>query len=471
MVSLLDPNLTENPRECANGYAFVSNFIGQLDFNEPCIAQMSVDCKFRMTQGAQILDDPSSNCLYWRSFMETISLNQTRAKELNEAYLDPLKRYWCSLERNVSSYECTCINALLNAELGGQCQNNASWCSGEPRVNCLGSSFTKTFKGDTWNGETLSPPSFPNNPTPAAAEYVNFTFDRCLPYYCWADTCWATGVYKTYAAFASQTFGCGNACITIKAENTISQRDQGSFEHLKPIQTVFPQCDKSSGDATLNYIPYTLVTSLNVAKNYVASVNSVNINQGIQAVMSLVGSTSDDSGNYWLEYPDDVGTQNILIPNGSSKAFTFTINLDLLKNSYYNGKEPLLNTNGVPVLQVCDGGRQSSACTNLLQRNFILSPSYTFEYDQYIIPKDGTEPFHAQQRVTVFAHMTLTPPTAEMPNFIPRRKINRTQSPKWTYTFLIIALCFFLVCFLFKATVNHFALRAVKRAQQPQYIL
>jgi hypothetical protein len=414
-----------------------------------------------MTQGTQVLDDPTSNCLYWRSFMETISLNQDRAKELNEKYLDPLKRYWCSLEKNLYNYECSCLNALMNAELGGQCENNATWCAGEPKIDCVGTSFTKTFKGDTWNGAALSD----------AAEYVNFTFDRCLPYYCWADTCWATGVYKSYAAFASQTNGCGNACITIKAENTISQFDQGSFEHLKPIQTIFPQCDKSSGDATLNYIPYTLVTSLNAVKNYVASVNSVNVNQGIQAVMTLVGSTSDDSGNYWLGYPSDVGKENILVPNGSSKAFTFTVDTDLLKNSYYNGKEPLLNANGVPVLQVCDGGQQSSACTNLLQRNFILSPSYTFEYDQYIIPSDGSAPFHAQQRVTVFAHMTIVPPTAEMPNFVPRRKVNRTQSPQWSYTFLIIALGFFLVCFLIKTSVNHFALRAIKRAQQPQYVL
>ncbi len=458
MVSLLDPNLTENPRQCSNGYAFVSSQVGQLDFYEPCIAQMSVDCKFRMTQGTQILDDPSSNCLYWRSFMETISINQTRARELNEAYLDPLKRYWCSLEKNISSYECTCLNAIRNAELGGQCQNNATWCQGEPQVNCLGSSFTKTFKGDTWNGEALS----------AGAEYVNFTFDRCLPYYCWADACWATGVYKTYAAFASQTVGCGNACITIKAENTISQRDQGSFDHLKPMQTVFPQCDKSSGNATLNYIPYTLIMSLNKPTVYIASINSVNINQGIQAVISLVGSTSDDSGNYWLEYPSDVGTENIIVPNGASKAFRFTINNDLLKNSYYNDKEPLLNANGVPVLQVCDEGGQSSACTNLLQRNYIRSPTYTFEYDQYIIPQNGAPPFFAQQRVTLFAHMVIVPPSEEIPNFIPRRKINRTQSPKWSYTLLIVSLIFFLVCFLFKSAMNHFALRAIKRARMPQ---
>lgn len=408
-------------------------------------------CSAAQSRGENALSSPTSNCYLYRIFLETLSRDNVRAAEVNQEYLDPLKKQWCTIPTNIENPECACLNATRNSELGGQCVSNAVACPDEadPLANCKGTSFTKTFQGDVWIGETLA--------SRDGAAYVNFGFDRCLPYYCWADACWATDVYKTYDAIASQTQGCGDACITIKAENTITQLDAGSFDNLAPIQTVFPRCDQSNGAPEIYYVPITYKYSVDFPTSYVINLQCVNTNGGQNGYVTLIGSQSGDGG-YWLEYPQLL-VDPIQVPAGGVRSMTFTLNTHMLLSAY-NSKIPIANANGIPEVYVCDSSTQS-ACKNLASNRYITSPSYTFQYTQLTFDGQGNQVYRSRE-VVVFAHMILWPPMAVIEDkYVPKKSINATNSPPWSRWVLGVSLAVFIVCYILKEVVSHYALRAL----------
>lgn len=459
----LNPNLTEYSNKCNSGGLGIAVLYpdGNYYFNLECVQAMYGLCSAAQSRGENALSSPTSNCYLYRIFMETIMQNNIHADSVNRQYLDPLKYQWCNLEKNLESPECACLNATRNSELGGQCASNATTCPGDvdPLAKCMGTSFTKTYKGDMWMGDTLA--------SPDGAAYVNFGFDQCLPYYCWADACWASDVYKTYDAIASQTQGCGNACITIKAENTMTQLDVGSFDHLAPIQTLFPQCDKSSGAPEIYYVPITYKYSVDLPTSYVMNLQCVNINGGQNGFVNLVGSQSGDGG-YWLEFPQIVSNP-IQVPVGGVRSLTFTLNTLLLRN-VYSTKIPIVNANGIPEVYVCDSATQSM-CRNLAANRYIKSPSFTFQYTQLTVGADGMQVYRTRE-VVVYAHMVLWPPSDVVVNdFIPRKSINATNSPTWSRTMLVVCLIIFVVCYVLKEIVSHYALRKLPELIAPPFDL
>jgi len=395
-----------------------------------------------MSQGVNALLLPTSNCFYYRIFMETLSQNIPLAYENNRQYLDPLKTRWCAT--NSSRAECACLNAIKDTGLGGQCVANALQCPGEI-LECNGTSFTKEYKGETFNGASIG--------DHGSAIFTNISFDRCLPYYCWADVCWSSDVFKTYAAINSQTVGCGNACISVVAENTITIQGQTSFDHLSPIQTVFPQCNKSSGAPDIYYIPQTWKSSVNLVQQYVANVQCVS--NGESGFLRLVGSTSDDLGQYWLEYPNTLSSIIQILP-GRVQSFTFTVNTLQLQAAYSRKTGTHDANTGINQVNVCDTTIQGNSCQYYSQESYIQSPSFDFEYT-YLDPNSML----TTRTLTVYAHMILYPPsTSVVENYTPRKTLNSTSSPPWSRYILLASLILFILCFIIKEVLNHFALKA-----------
>jgi hypothetical protein len=414
---------------------------------------MSRECSLRIAQGANPLIDPTSNCYYFKQFLENPALlTAANAKQMNEFYLDPLKYQWCNDPLNLNLTECVCLNATKQTDLAEQCNLNQTECgdNNPPSLNCRGRQFAKKLEGDVFAGKTLS------------GEFVNISFDNCLPYFCWVDACWNTDpdVFKPFDARASQTLGCGNACITVVGENTISFGN-GSFDHVAPVQTTFPVCNSSNNVPTINYIPITYKTSVDRLTTIQTNLNSVNNLNGQQAFLRLTGSTSDEFGNFWLDYPSTVSSP-FSVPNAGVRALTFTVNQTLLQNSYLR-KTPFLLAS-VPSVLVCEPDPESVCRQGRDSQNVLTSPTFTFTYQQF--PGGGRI---VTQEVTVYAHAILWPASFVIPNLVPKRSISRTNSPVWSRIALYVFLGIFLVCLGLKTFFNSMALRTLKR--YPQIIL
>lgn len=444
-MAALDPNLTDYAPACSRGMAFPVALPlsgASMQFNVPCLNDMYNLCATKMSQGINALLLPTSNCFYFRIFLETLSQNISLAYENNRAYLDPLKTQWCRTQ--TSRAECECLNAIQDTGLGGQCVANASQCPGEI-LDCNGSSFSKEYKGETFNGRSIGDPT--------SALFTNISFDRCLPYYCWADACWSSDVFKTYAAINSQTVGCGNACISVVAENTISLNGQSSFDNIAPIQTVFPLCNKSTGAPDIYYIPQTWKSSVNLVDRYVANVQCVST--GESGFLRLVGSQSDDLGQFWLEYPTTLSDLIQILP-GTARSFTFTVNTVQLQAAYSQKSGVNDPNTGIPQVNVCDSTIQENSCQYFNQESYIKSPSFDFEYTYVDVNR-----MLATRTLNVYAHMILFPPSDTIvENFTRRKSLNSTAFPPWSRYILIASLAIFILCYLLKELLNHFALHS-----------
>lgn len=453
MATASNPNFSDHISSCASGYGFAGGLAGLFQFNIQCISDMSRRCSQRLGEGSNALIDPTSNCYYFKQFLESSALQFAgNVRGVNELYLDPLKYQWCNAPLNQNLYECTCLNATKQGDLATQCELNKTACgdTNPPLINCKGQKFAKKLQGDVFSGQTLT------------GEFVNISFDNCLPYYCWADVCWNTDpdVFKTFDARASQTLGCGNACISVVGENTISF-GKGSFDNVAPVQTAFPVCNSSNNVPIVHYIPITFKTSVDTIQTVQANLNSVNNLSGQVAYLNLTGSTSDDLGNYWLQYPSTVSSP-FSVPNAGVRALTFTVNNTLLQNSYLK-KTPFL-LDSVPTVLVCDPDPESVCRQGKLPQNVITSPTFTFTYQQF--PGGGRI---VNQEITVSAHLILWPATSVIPNLVPKRSFNRTNSPPWSRLTLYVCIGIFLVCLGLKTFFNSMALRTLK--YYPQIIL
>jgi len=452
VTTLSNPNFSDHVSSCAQGYGGISGMVG-FQFYQQCISDMSRQCSLRIIEGTNPLIDPTSNCYYFKQTLENSALQTAiNARAMNQMYLDPLKFQWCNEPLNVNLTECSCLNATKQVDLATQCNLNQTSCgdTNPPLVNCKGQRFARKLQGDVFQGKTLS------------GEFVNISFDQCLPYYCWVDACWNTDpdVFKTFDARSSQTLGCGNACISVVGENTISF-GRGSFDHVAPVKTIFPVCNSSNNVPTINYIPITFKSSVDRLLTIQANLNSVNNISGQTAFLNLTGSTSDDSGNYWLEYPSTVSSP-FSVPNAGVRALTFTVNNTLLQNSFLKKATFLLDS--FPSVLVCDPDPYSSCRQGRLPQNVITSPTFTFTYQQF--PGGGQI---INQEVVVSAHAILWPASTIIPNLVPKRSFNRRNSPAWSRITLYVCIGIFLVCLGLKTFFNSMTLRTLK--YYPQIIL
>jgi hypothetical protein len=237
------------------------------------------------------------------------------------------------------------------------------------------------------------------------------------------------------------------------AENTISIQGQSSFDNLSPIQTVFPVCNKASGAPDIYYIPQTWKSSVNLVTQYVANVQCVGT--GESGFLKLVGSTSDDLGQYWLQYPTTL-SDLIQIPPGAVRSFTFSVNTVELQAAYSQKNATTDPNTGVSQVNVCDATLQGNSCQYFSLDSYIRSPSFDFEYTFVDVNRTLTT-----RTLNVYAHMILFPPSSTLvENYVPKKSLNMTSFPLWSRYTLIISLTLFVLCYLIKELLNHFALHA-----------
>jgi hypothetical protein len=399
-----------------------------------------------------ILMDYTSNCPNLKFFMEQVLVPETFgpvAQDLNERFMDPLKIDWCNQTFNINNPECLCLSVFQrNQQFNNQCKLNITSCSGFPTdpTECYGRYFSKQNDGDSYNGQSYGP----------GIKFVNISFDRCQPYYCWTDICWDPDVYKTYGAFRSQTVGCGNVCISIKGENTMTINDitNGSFDNIRPATTTMPICNQNSDAINLFYLPQFFRAPVNLFT--FIPINIGNQSNGINAYMQLVSSESNNpAGLFWLSPP--LNSQGLIeIPGNAQTTLNFTVNT-LMLSQLYGTKNPVPNPSrgNIPEVTVCfnDSNPDDNSCGSLTPDQYILSPTYKYSYVQTQV-LNGV-PSVVTTFLTLYANLIVLP--ANLSPSVPPTKTVANENPSWV-RYLIVA-CFFLffLAYVFKTSANSYA--------------
>jgi len=424
--------------------------------NQACIQNVSKLCKNKLDGiggvPTNILMDYTSNCPNFKFFMEQVLVPETFgpiAQDLNEQFMDPLKLDWCNQTFNVNNPECLCLSVFQrNQQFNNQCRLNITSCSGFPAdpSECYGRYFSKQNDGGSYFGQTYKP----------GIKFVNISFDRCQPYYCWTDICWDPDVYKTYGAFRSQTEGCGNVCISIKGENTLTINDitNGSFNNISPATTTMPVCNQNSDAINLFYLPQFFRAPVNLFT--IIPLNIGNQSNGINAYMQLVSSESNNpAGLFWLSPP--LNSQGLIeIPGNAQTTLNFTINTQLL-TQLYGTKNPVPNPSrgNVPEVVVCynDSNPDDNSCGSLTPDEYILSPTYKYSYVQTQVV-DGS-PTVVTTFLTLYANLIILPQNLT-PN-VPPTKTVANENPSWIPFLVAVCLLIFFLAYVFKTSANSYA--------------
>ena len=454
---MLSKTLSEYSTACDSGL-LVQNSSG-LQVNVACVSALSFLCQNRQDgvggEPTNILSDYTSNCPSLRFFMEKVLVPESfgsTAETLNRQYMDPLKLSWCSKIFNYNNPECSCLSVLArNAQFNNQCKLNVSSCSAFPQDSseCYGRFFSKQNTGDSYNGETFGP----------GILFMNISFDRCQPYYCWTDVCWDPDVYKTYAGIRSQTVGCGNVCISVKGENTMTINDvtNASFNNIRPATTTMPICNRNNDTINLFYLPEFFRAPVNLFSTI--PVNVGNQSNGISAFMTLVSSQSNNTLGYWWFQPPTGLQEFIEIPGGEQRTFNFTVNTQLLQ-LLYNSKIPIPNSTrgNTPEVIVChtNADPDQNSCGNVPQNSLIESPSYVYSYIQTLINPDGS-PVQLTSYITLYANMIVLSP--DLAPVAPASKTVPSDDPLWTRGVFIVCLLIFVIAYFVKAMANSYAVR------------
>ena len=427
--------------------------------NEGCIADITRLCMNRQdgVGGAptNILMDYTSNCPHLKFFMESVLVPETFgtvAEYLNEKYMDKIKLDWCSQPFNYNNSECLCLSVFQrNQQFNNQCRLNITSCSGFPQdpTECYGKFFSKQNDGDSYNGETYGP----------STKFVNISFDRCQPYYCWTDICWDPDVYKTYGAFRSQTEGCGNVCISVKGENTLTINDisNAGFNNIRPATTTMPICNQNSDAINLFYIPQFYRAPVNLFT--VIPVNIGNQSNGRNAFMKLESSQSNNSLGFWFAPPLN-SEGYIEIPGNAQITMNFTIDNQMLK-SLLSSKTPVPNPSkgNVPEVLVCfqDPDPTQNSCGSRTPDEYILSPTYKYSYVQFSVDPLNGNPYQFTTYITLYANLIVLPENLT-PN-VPPTKTVANHDPYWIRSFVLVCLLIFVVAYIAKTLANSYAVR------------
>ena len=466
-TALLNKALSEYSSACDPGL-LVQDSSG-IQVNVGCVAALSLLCQNRQDGvggvPTDILSDYTSNCPSLKFFMEKVLVPESfgaTAETLNKQYMDPLKINWCSKVFNYNNPECQCLSALSrNSQFNNQCKLNITSCSEFPQdpSECYGRFFSKQNTGDSYNGESFGP----------GIQFMNITFDRCQPYYCWTDICWDPDVYKTYAGIRSQTVGCGNVCISVKGENTLSINDvtNASFNNIRPATTTMPICNKSDDSINLFYLPEFYRAPVNFFSTIPVTVG--NQSNNIPAFMSLVSSESNNQlGYFWFKPPTGL-QQFIEIPGGQQRTLNFTVDTQLLQ-LLYSTKTPVPNPNrnNVGEVLVChtDENPDLNSCGNTPTLSLIESPSYRYSYIQTLFNPDGSAA-RVTTYITLYANMIVLSP--DLSPVAPATKTVPSEDPSWTRLLVIVCFFIFLIAFILKEMANSYAVNLyplINHAQQ-----
>jgi hypothetical protein len=449
--------LTEYSTACDSGLIVISN--GTTTINQTCVSGLSELCQNRQAgvsgTPTNILQDYTSNCPNFKFFMEQVLVPETFgtvAQDLNVQYMDPLKQFWCDQDFNYDNPECLCMSALArNQQFNQQCKLNVTSCSGFPQNTgeCYAQFFSKQNNGDSYNGETYGP----------GIKFINISFDRCQPYYCWTDICWDPDVYKPFGAFRSQSVGCGNVCISVKGENTMTINDisNAAFSNIRPATTTMPVCNQNSDAINLFYLPEFFRSPLNLFT--FIPVNVGNQSNGITAFMKLESSLSNNSLNsFWFTPPPNTN-EFIEIPGNAQATLNFAVDTTLLQQ-IYSTKTPVPNPNraNVPEVYVCykDQDPENNSCGTLTPDEYILSPTYTYSYVQTVINPDGT-PSQTTSFITLYANLIVLPSNLS-PSAPPSKPI-AADNPTWLRYVLVGCFLIFLLTYFFKTMSNSYAVK------------
>jgi hypothetical protein len=376
----------------------------------------------------------------------------TIAQDLNIRYMDPLKIYWCQQDFNFDNPECLCMSAIArNQQFAQQCKLNITSCSGFPQdpSECYGQYFSKQNTGDSYNGESYGP----------GIKFMNISFDRCQPYYCWTDICWNPDVFKPYGAFRSQTEGCGNVCISVKGENTMTINDisNAAFSNIRPATTTMPICNQNSDAINLFYLPEFFRAPVNLFTFIPFNVG--NQSNGITGFMKLESSLSNNSLNsFWLTPPANTA-EFIEVPGNGQVTLNFNVNTALLAQ-IYNTKTQVPNParNNIPEVYVCykDQNPEDNSCGTLTPDEYILSPTYKYSYVQTVINPDGT-PSQSTSFLTLYANMIVLP--QNLAPSVPPTKTVQADNPGWLRYVFILCFLLFVLAYVFKTITNTYAVR------------
>jgi hypothetical protein len=465
-TALLSNKLSEYSSACDTGL-LVQNSSG-LQVNEACISTLSLLCQNRQDgvggTPTNILSDYTSNCSSFRFFMEKILVPEsfgTTAENLNRQYMDPLKTSWCSKLFNYNNPECACLSVLArNSQFNKQCKLNITSCSAFPQdpSECYGQFFSKQNTGDSYNGQTFGP----------GIQFMNISFDRCQPYYCWTDVCWDPEVYKTYAGIRSQTVGCGNVCISVKGENTMTINDvtNASFNNIRPATTTMPICNKNDDSINLFYLPEFFRAPLNLFSTIPVSIG--NQSNGIPAFIQLVSSESNNLLNHWWFQPP-TGLQDFVdIPGGQQRTLNFTVNTELLQ-LLYSSKTPLPNPNkgnlGEVIVCHTDENPDLNSCKDVPLNSRIESPSYKYSYLQTLLNPDGSAA-RVTTYITLYANLIVLSP--DLSPVAPATKTVPGDDPVWIRVLLLVSFLVLLIAYIVKTMANSYAVNIYPFISQPQ---
>ena len=453
----MSSKLTEYSTACDSGLITIVPGSGPT-INEGCIAAVTRLCKNRQDGiggvPTNILSDYTSNCPQLKFFMENVLVPETFgtvAEYLNQTYMDPLKLDWCAQPYNYNNSECLCLSVFQrNLQFNNQCRLNITSCSGFPAdpSECYGRFFSKQNDGSSYDGQSFTPDK----------QFINISFDRCQPYYCWTDICWDPDVYKTYGAFRSQTVGCGNVCITVKGENTLTINDisNAGFNNIRPATTTMPICNRNSDAINLFYLPQIYRAPVNLFT--IIPVNVGNQSNGINAYMQLVSSESNNPYGFWLNPP--LNSQGLIeVPGNAQITLNFTVDTQML-NSVYSLKTPVPNPSrgNVPEVVVCDDSDASAnSCGNLTPNQYILSPSYKYSYVQTQIDPATGDPYQITTFITLYANMIVLP--QDLTPTVPSTKTVANEDPSWARYLIVVCVLIFILAYIAKTLANTYAVR------------
>ena len=351
------------------------------------------------------LMNPQSNCSLWRSYYETAYDAFPELMADLMAKVDQAETQFCSVYQ--SANECRCLQFPLQNQNQCQQQKALHGCTpdtvGKPQ-RCEGKEFVRESEAYV------------------DAAFMNVSFENCMPYWCWADVCWAENG-ATQQLLPSwvrdgQLQCTENICINILEQDTISGVlvPAASANFWGPSTARFNLC-RNNAPASPVYFPNQYQVPINVIENYpfIFYLSNPGNEYATLVLDTITGVTPE---NNFLS--TDGLTTLTAIPNNITR-FQFTIDGPLL-TALYNIRSNFTETIAV---------RKVPQTTKDIQ-----SPIFNYTYTV-----GGTE----TQFLQIYLDLLLLPATSNIPVPVLVQK----ETPTYSYVLLAVAAAIFLGAFIY----------------------
>lgn len=404
-VGKFNPTRAPYPGDCANDI-----------FNTGCAAAMQTACSGGNTSNdtSQFRSDllnPQTNCYSWKIQYENAYYFDTEGMSTLISFLDQTKRDFCASSFGQSAPECLCltfptVNAQqCNAQSTAQrdCpQNDAGNPNGQNL--CYGRDFTRNNQGGiNVDGTIISDP------------FIEFSFAKCVPYYCWVEPCLSTGTQLlTSDIIYATTFNsvCGDGiCLSVIGTQDIGTNQKYAdlqppiSSNYTPAFEIFPPCGGGAAPAQPTYVPTTYTYPVDNAVDIPVAVSN---NGSFLVQMTLLGTNQK-----WISMPQTL----TIAPISASRIFT-TVNSSQLLAAYnqasQNGVYPTVST----IIPNTPG--------QFIPAGFLAAPTFTYTY------YDGFQP--TPQTFTMNLSFNLTPPIGKTQPTVSKPKIS-------TATYIFVGVC------------------------------